>query len=984
MAESPYKSAPLNWIYNRTHQTRYERQSPRLQVVGSTKALPTLSVSSELQQEAMKAISLPQYIQDWINDNGGVYGDQYSEVQLEAAYRTSVFLFAAMRRVGNLMSEVKIVGEKRQGDEWVRLPETDHLNRMFSEAGAQFMKHAFIYYATYGSVLIYKRKTKRAVYQAHRGHPITKYSEGAVAGFHLIPNAHWTMLENQYTNEIINFNLAVQDDVIGDRAILTPEEVVYWHDFDHRRLNWGVSMVSLAINNAVTNAAIARWAAHYFMSGAMPLLLVSVEGNNNSAPMTQTDINRYKQTVQEAWRGLFGKFSLRTLFTDRKLNVEQAGIKAEEVQAPELDRAALNNIASVFQIAPDLIIPPEGGSDNARHKYLMQDAYYSGVLPICRELATVMTEQLGLSDAGMRVVVDEDDIKALEADRADESATEISIFNAGVQTYGEVQERLKTEPIPELERWININGRFQSVERVLRDDKMPNDAIFQYAPTAWDGNILRLSEIRKIMFNLGMEPGMRDGFKYEIVPDPNAGPGAPFGGDTPPSLPPGGDDGGAGPETPENAPDASHEAKPETPPESDADKDIPADEIRHSDEFAPPNPGIDGSITGVVTELPVPEPVTDIVEIPVEPQPAYLSFDLADDTLVRVAAQRLQAMLGEESTVVEWSDPATWHITLVYAPDVDDDALSSVLGLLPQQYPRQALRASGLQTFETPDGLCIALAVERDDTLIALQSAVRVAFEAQQVPVSEYSMTENYIPHVTLGYARSDLYVPEFAYAAILEPKAVNVGRSGFEQISSIPIERPDIRPADVLDDAVLQTLLNDVTQRRRMLRDWLIAWDADDEQPAEMPGDLADLVRVALSGRDREAVFTAARNAVEKGLFDVDAGDDGNPVLKMMAKSEQDSAEAELDAWERSAGRNYQKAARRFVAKRLPLKIEQDIRTALAAASDAGGIKAVFESARAALAAETLTPETGEGELAEWLARLQDDDDLTDLLDFE
>lgn len=205
--------------------------------------------------------------------------------------------------------------------------------------------------------------------------------------------------------------------------------------------------------------------------------------------------------------------------------MQEAGITADKVQAPELNRDALNAISSVFQIAPDLIVPPEGGSDNARHKSLQMDAYRSAVLPVARQMVDGFNRDLGLQGTNVRIVVAEDEIAALDGDRADNATTEIGMFGAGVQTVGETRDRMRMRPndaVDAISDWVNINGRIQSIERVLRDDRLPSDTIIQYATQAFDSGVLKLSEARQIMFNLKMAPGEKDGYKWQVVPDPAA------------------------------------------------------------------------------------------------------------------------------------------------------------------------------------------------------------------------------------------------------------------------------------------------------------------------------------------------------------------------------------------------------------------------------------------------------------------------------
>ena len=820
-----------------------------------------LMVSDELQL-AQKAIPYNQMVDDFINDTG-LYGQIYTDHQLESAYRTSTYLFAALRRFASLTSEVELVGEQRKGDSWTRLPETHALNRIFINAGRQFMFDLAIYYGLFGKELIYKRKTRQAVYERNRGKQPGGFLKGYVSGVHLIPNLKWTIYEDSYHDEIQGFSLNEPDENVGGAVrMLEPWEVIYIHDFDARDPNDGVSMTSLAINDAVTNAAIARWMSHYFMSGAMPLLLV----NTMDSPtlMTDTDLAQYKSQVERAWQGIWGKFSLRAMFTDRKLEVQQAGIKAEEVQAPEQDRTALNHIASVFQIAPDLIVPPEGGSDNARHKFLLLDAYHSAVLPYARKVADSFSDALELAEGGYRLVVAEERIKALEVERADKADTEIAIFNAGLTKYGEAQERLDSEQVSDLAEMIMTGGKLRSVGRIKLDDRLASGDVFQYIQNGWLDGSLKRSQYMMLAYGVTLPEGEHDGYIWEIDPrqiedveakrltnaqirQQLASGGAqatpPPDQPNPPQLPP--STGGQPPSTGGGDAPAPKPDKPEKPdqPTVAADEnsgnplenaDAPAIHYAHEQpvqqveqlDTPEPVPVQEMSVpevaelpTAAMPVVPLQEGVgLDVITLdqpmisaptllpPMEtsvPHPAYLCLMLPNDSLVLTARQALAELIGEDGA--KWVPPETYHVTVLYCPDASDADLAKARSLLPAQCPALDLRIEALDAFDTAEGTCAVLKVEPDNALMAFQSQVRAAFEAYQLPISPYSTAEGYTPHITLGYLPREAVLPEYACSFVVEPASAMIGRDDYQPIYEL--ENIRLYAARMLSEADLEPL---------------------------------------------------------------------------------------------------------------------------------------------------------------------------------
>jgi len=963
----------LSNLPRRPAATRYQRQAPFVRGAPARRQ-QSLIINDELQH-AVKSVSYSDFINDFINAEGTNWRNNYSEQQIESAYATSVYLFAAMRRVANLFSMVRFVAEVDKGGDWQRLPDTHHLNKIFTVAGARFMYHLYMYYALYGTTLVYKRKTRKALAAYQRGKLISGYLEGGIAGLSVIPNSRWEIFEDEYQGEIQGFSL---NEPMGElkAGMRDRDEFVYIHDFDPRFLNNGISMVSLAINNAITNAAIARWAAHYFMSGAMPLLLISTE--EDPAMQTEADLIRQKNFIERAWQGLFGKFAMRAVFTDRKLNVQQAGIDAEKVQAPDLNRDSLNAIASVFQIAPDLIVPPEGGSDNARHKFLMMDAFRSAILPVAWQMTDVFNADMGLHDANVRIVVAEDEITALDADRADNATTETGLFTSGIQTFGETRDQMRFKPSPGLkllESFININGRLQSVERVLRDDQLPSDFIMQYAPTAWDAGIVKRSEVRKLMFNLPT-PAAEDGYKYEVVPDPSAGGG--FGGGGTPSPEPPENGGGslpAGdrPQLPGKTPQGGTVAPTVAP--TDGDKAV--DQNRQIVDFA----GIESAETdGRI--IPV-TPVARLTASATQQHSACALLMIGDDPLIQTVATQLEIMLDGVPAI--WQDPETYHCTLVYSDHATDDQIAAAQKLMPEYMPDITLRVDGLITFETQDGLCIALRVDTTQGLEGLQSHTRTSFSNAALPISPYSASGAYMPHITLCYVPDETPVPEFTCAISVVPQCIQVTRDEYKVV----FELPSIREAagdDPNHAHNRQMLIDDAEITRQFVQSALRTWRDTGEPGPGLSDAVKNVVREALA-QDAAMAWDAALKACDDGYFDdsADLTDGHNPILGVMAKAKlamQETPEAELDAWERSAFRNgVSKAASRFEVNLLPLALEQTVKARLADVKTKTEIKLVFNDARAALA-ESAPKAVDEDSLMAWAERVAGMDGLGDLLD--
>ena len=978
-------------------KTQYKQLPPPRAWEMAEQPRQQLVVSDNLQK-AYKSTSYSQYVEDFINDNDtGV--SNYSERQVEAAYQTSVFLFSALRRVANLMSEIVVAAEVKKDGEWVRLPNTHKLNMLLDECGAQFFYRMYINYAMYGSALTYKEKTLKAKYAETRGEALTKFGEGGIAGLHLIPNAHWTMREDTYLSEILGFDLHTPDEVIGDQQLLRRDECIYVNDFNPRYVNDGISMVFLALNNAVTNAAIARWASHYFMSGAMPLLLVNID--EEDALLTKVDARRYKNLVERAWQGLWSKFSARALFTDRKLNVQEAGITADKVQAPELNRDSLNQIASVFQIAPDLIVPPEGGSDNARHKYLVQQAYTDAVIPVAKHFLSAITNDLGLKDDNLRLVVAEDKMRALQADRGERSTTELSIYQGGVQPLGVTQAALNIDIVEQLKDFVNINGRVQSVERVLRDDALPPADYLQHFVSAWENGGIVRSEYRIAM---GLPPqvkGEKDGFKHEVVPEAGGG-GSPYGGapqfpssQEPPQLPPSSDGDDTPPPDGPPSSDGEEGEKPGTPLLESGDKQgdgnttpVPTSE----EEDKPATPKDKEPPSGVEPEVKSDDDLISTMQP--EDKAAYVYLHLGEDSLIRTMRDALARQLGGVDGI-HWEDPGNWHVTLVYASACSDAALESIYNLIPKTLDYIPLSTSGLICFDTPNGLCVALAVDLNDQLLHLQNSVAVAFHAHTVPISKYSITENYTPHITLAYLPKDTPPPTMSGAIVAVPRGMAISREEYEKIYYSHYEREGL-PA--YPGAIRTPGKRIIERNRQRLRALIRLWNTNGgDAPPGLTPRLSIWIAEAKGAGTSGNLLDAAMDAVNDGYCDSGAEDpEQNPLIVYMNKQEkraiQATPKAELKAWERGAIRNGVKRAQRFEVALLPSEIETSIRAALPQAKSREDIQAIFSAGQERLSEIGAVTDTRMESMLAWgeritetgdeglLALLEDDDEVGEL----
>lgn len=450
---------------------------------------------------------------DFVNSGSTSGSSPYSEDQLLGAYLSSVYLYAAIRRVSNLMSRVKVVAEVMDGGKWVRLPETHKLNLLFANEGRELLPRIWLNHAIYGVSAVYKVKSRRAILEAEANRPIYDYKDGAVSGLYVLDKPMWDVDEDSSYGRIKGFYVSQYDpsnEYIGNRTYIEREEVIYVTDWNPKNPNRGKSLAAVCIHEAVANASIAQWMAEYFTRGAMPLIMVSMS-EDDPTMMSDSDLRKYKRQFEEYWSGMSS--SLRSVFVDRKVDVQQIGINANDVAAPDLNQAALEGIAAVIGLDRELIVTPEGGSQE-RHALLIKRAWEDSVIPRVEVYLASINRDLGLP-ANYRLVADLSDIAELEADRENKSSTEVSIYESGIQAFNEVRTRLNMPPIKGLDGFFNYDGKPTPIEQILRLSKLPPERMMDYALQLWDNNLAKRSEVLELV-GRPIPEGLIDGYRYEI------------------------------------------------------------------------------------------------------------------------------------------------------------------------------------------------------------------------------------------------------------------------------------------------------------------------------------------------------------------------------------------------------------------------------------------------------------------------------------
>jgi 2'-5' RNA ligase len=765
--------------------------------------------------DGTKSSIFSRYVQDFINDGG--YGAQsypYTETQLEVAFFSSVYLQSALVRIARLASRIKLVAERKEGGRWVRAPEDILINRIMERDGRQLLHDGWLNNAIYGATCIYKVKSRKAILERRQKDDdamIYDYKRGMVAGFEILDKPYWDIDEDVYSFQLRGLHIQSSSQRIfqleGATGYLKRDEFVYATAWNPRNRNRGRSIVSTAMSESVTTAAIAQWAAEYFTRGAMPMVLVSLE-NSDPDETPESDLKAVKRQFENNWSGLSS--TLRSTFLNYKVNVEQVGIPAEDVMAPDLTRSAMEGIAAAVGIPADLIVAPQGGTQE-RHIEMIRQAWDDVVIPYGDYLVDALNEQIGLPH-DIRLVMDLSEIWELESDRGKKSETEIAMFQAGVQTLNETRQRLDMEPTPDLGGWFYFNNQLISKKRLLQQDKLLDERLFDQVTRAWEANLITREKALQ-MLGFSAHPERDNLFRVEIDRDTQQllSEGANFI-DAPGELPPLPKQESGERDSFESNGDKALEVNSYDPDEDvliepgismgegeigfdDDDIRSPYDMVTSpiEDKWEDLAAESEESNKGVITVNP--EPNIDYSD-----GPLFASLWFAGDGSINYAQNEVRKHLQEKLGVapeifntIRFTPEAEWHCTLVYSDAVNTDEFNRMQPFLIKRMDSFEVLSTGLEVFENSheEGFkAVVLMLDDDNNLIAAHDKIMSVFNAANVRISDYSKPVNYKPHITLAYIPSSIECSMPSIPRIrINPLSLEVQRDNYISVHSIQVD---------------------------------------------------------------------------------------------------------------------------------------------------------------------------------------------------
>jgi len=151
---------------------------------------------------------------------------------------------------------------------------------------------------------------------------------------------------------------------------------------------------------------------------------------------------------------------------------------------------------------------------------------------------------------------------------------------------------------------------------------------------------------------------------------------------------------------------------------------------------------------------------------------AYVYIDLAERDELLAIQRKIKGIIGE-SADIEWQEPDTFHVTLVYAPDISDRELDArtINSIDEFKLDDNPLEIKEVGIFDTDNGQALHLVVNNSVALDRLQSQIFDKFKGMEL--SEHSNPNDYHPHITMAYIPNEVTIPDIE----IEPFVLGIDR---------------------------------------------------------------------------------------------------------------------------------------------------------------------------------------------------------------
>lgn len=698
-----------------------------------------------------------------LNEMSGLYRPTASNADLDRLFSTGALINAFVTYRADNLALVKWVIKDENG---IELPSENWYAQLLTHGMPDIVRRCEISLCFRGYTLIWKRRNRvsnqivQLRWMNFNLYQLDKGWQNGLQGFKVYANS------TAYEPMPVNY--------------IPRHDGIYWHMVDLEDDFDGVSPVEVAFMHAGIDVESATTQLAFFQNMAIPALLIQPAADQTIAP-TEAETDDFLALLRRVAKGVIN--AGRTVITPNRWDVKELQPRFQDLAMAELTQAARESVSMALRVPIELLLP--SASNYAQAYEARRGWIQTWLQPQAEWYASVLTDQL-IRPLNSRWHI-EPNYENVPGQKED-LARRTEVIN--VQVQGVLRDLYSAQEELDIEPDLALKGLY-----LVQGIPVPKEALREYYKTAG---------------GQGQQPGAPGTGGFPGGGNPFGGGGNPFGGGNH-SLSEGtglstaklGDAGpGLSPRPPKSMTPRSElylsdEAHKELnnwrhviarkgldyPFEARA---LPSETITFGKALLSTAPDLDSAFDTIRQHA------YYALQAAKAAQPAYVSLQLAPASIVSLLSLRplLEDLLGPDA---KWQDPETYHLTLAYVPDIDDDTLSQVCQSLPQTMPA-GLTVEQLAHFDNHgDGYPIHLRIAKTHELSNYQRAVHSAFLRHGVMCSPLSKPDAYQPHVTLAYAQRppvgmqslDSTVGQWQ-ANRLRVKGCTVSRDGYKTVHGI------------------------------------------------------------------------------------------------------------------------------------------------------------------------------------------------------
>ncbi len=187
-----------------------------------------------------------------------------------------------------------------------------------------------------------------------------------------------------------------------------------------------------------------------------------------------------------------------------------------------------------------------------------------------------------------------------------------------------------------------------------------------------------------------------------------------------------------------------------------------------------PNGGGFGGMNPTPPQLPAPPQAAALPEPAKAAGSMAMLLSCANNPDLIGLQKRLKELFPDPG--MQWIDPSTFHITLVYVPAFDE-GLTPNLTTYAQSYspPPMDLSVGSLASFDNVGEHALHFRIARNAALMDCQEELHAACESLGLPMSAYSTPSQFKPHITMGYSPERIPITRYQGNLRVSPDALEV-----------------------------------------------------------------------------------------------------------------------------------------------------------------------------------------------------------------